>query len=162
MEQIKECYTRPVSLFLSLIHKIIGYVAKNYYGFESHARLGLQLTVWFALCAIPVGFLRGTLVQTNGLIIFFAIFTGSAAAQTSLLGNWPTANHLSQDMTMVKSLLSLLLAGSASMATAEVVKLNEDNYKEKTEGKTVFLKMFAPWVRRRWWGVTVRCADVSF
>jgi hypothetical protein len=31
----------------------------------------------------------------------------------------------------------------------DVVQLTADNYDELTDGKTVFLKFFAPWVRRR-------------
>jgi hypothetical protein len=30
----------------------------------------------------------------------------------------------------------------------DVIQLTPDNYDEMTDGKTVFLKFFAPWVRR--------------
>ena len=43
--------------------------------------------------------------------------------------------------------LLLLLATMAMEATAfEVTRLTYDNYDELTEGKTVFIKFFAPWV----------------
>lgn len=34
----------------------------------------------------------------------------------------------------------------ASVEAFDVVSLTPDNYDEMTEGKTVFLKFFAPWV----------------
>jgi hypothetical protein len=42
--------------------------------------------------------------------------------------------------------LLVLSALFSSGCSASVLKLTDDDYKEKTEGKTVFLKMFAPWV----------------
>lgn len=56
-------------------------------------------------------------------------------------------------VTMMKSSLASLLlvcSSAASLASAEVLKLDEDNYRTLTEGKTVFLKMFAPWVSPIW------------
>jgi hypothetical protein len=41
---------------------------------------------------------------------------------------------------------ALTLAFSASAAAYEVISLTPDNYDEMTDGKTVFLKFFAPWV----------------
>jgi hypothetical protein len=46
---------------------------------------------------------------------------------------------------MPKSLL-VLAAISWSPVSAAVVKLINNDYKEKTDGKTVFIKAFAPWV----------------
>ena len=43
-------------------------------------------------------------------------------------------------------LLALLWAGTAAASSFEVPSLTPDNFDEMTEGKTVFLKFFAPWV----------------
>jgi hypothetical protein len=40
-----------------------------------------------------------------------------------------------------------LLALAASASAFDVPSLTPENYDEKTEGKTVFIKFFAPWVR---------------
>ena len=42
--------------------------------------------------------------------------------------------------------LSALLAFAATASAYDVVSLTEENYAELTDGKTVFLKFFAPWV----------------
>jgi thiol-disulfide isomerase/thioredoxin len=47
--------------------------------------------------------------------------------------------------TMMKLFMSLLLLLQASFASAKVVSLTVDNIVEKTEGKTIFVKFFAPW-----------------
>jgi hypothetical protein len=41
--------------------------------------------------------------------------------------------------------LSLTLLALATTANASVPSLTPDNYDELTDGKTVFLKFFAPW-----------------
>ena len=43
-------------------------------------------------------------------------------------------------------LLALLCAGSAAASSFEVPSLTPDNFDDMTEGKTVFIKFFAPWV----------------
>jgi hypothetical protein len=46
----------------------------------------------------------------------------------------------------MKFSLALTLAFAASAAAAGVPSLTPDNYDELTDGKTVFIKFFAPWV----------------
>lgn len=41
---------------------------------------------------------------------------------------------------------SLISALAAVSGAADVPSLTSNNYKEMTDGKTVFLKFFAPWV----------------
>jgi hypothetical protein len=41
---------------------------------------------------------------------------------------------------------AVLLSALATAAAYEVPSLTPDNYDELTDGKTVFLKFFAPWV----------------
>lgn len=48
---------------------------------------------------------------------------------------------------------ALLLA----TACADVPSLTPDNYDEMTAGKTVFIKFFAPWVRRTTVMVSIVC-----
>jgi hypothetical protein len=51
-------------------------------------------------------------------------------------------------MVFVRSILDLLVfATLASLASCEVVDLTVANYDTKTEGKTVFIKLYPPWVR---------------
>jgi hypothetical protein len=38
-----------------------------------------------------------------------------------------------------------ILATAAAVANAEVASLTPDNYDALTDGKTVFIKFFAPW-----------------
>jgi len=42
---------------------------------------------------------------------------------------------------------AFLLAFAASASAFDVPSLTPENYDEMTDGKTVFLKFFAPWVR---------------
>jgi hypothetical protein len=42
--------------------------------------------------------------------------------------------------------LAAILAFAASASAYDVVSLTAENYDELTDGKTVFLKFFAPWV----------------
>ena len=42
---------------------------------------------------------------------------------------------------------ALLLAFAASASAFDVPSVTPENYDELTDGKTVFLKFFAPWVR---------------
>lgn len=42
--------------------------------------------------------------------------------------------------------IATLLAFVASASAYDVVSLTEENYAELTDGKTVFIKFFAPWV----------------
>lgn len=46
---------------------------------------------------------------------------------------------------------------SFQITSAAVLQLNDENFKAKTDGKTVFLKMFAPWVRENGWGWHICC-----
>jgi hypothetical protein len=46
---------------------------------------------------------------------------------------------------MMKLFMSLLLLLQASVASAEVLSLTGENMLELTEGKSVFIKFFAPW-----------------
>jgi thiol-disulfide isomerase/thioredoxin len=46
---------------------------------------------------------------------------------------------------MMKLFMSLLLLLQASVASAKVVSLTVENIFEKTEGKSIFVKFFAPW-----------------
>jgi thioredoxin-like negative regulator of GroEL len=46
---------------------------------------------------------------------------------------------------MMKLFLSLLLLLQASVASAKVLSLTYDNLYEVTEGKSIFVKFFAPW-----------------
>jgi hypothetical protein len=46
----------------------------------------------------------------------------------------------------MKSSFAVLLAVLASASAYDVVSLTADNYAEMTDGKTVFIKFFAPWV----------------
>jgi len=50
--------------------------------------------------------------------------------------------------TMLKPIVSIAaaIAVMSDSAAGAVTSLTEDNYRKLTEGKTVFLKMFAPWV----------------
>ena len=41
--------------------------------------------------------------------------------------------------------LSLLLTALAAASQSSAIELTPDNYDTETEGKTVFLKFFAPW-----------------
>jgi hypothetical protein len=46
----------------------------------------------------------------------------------------------------MKLSISLLLLLQASVASAEVLSLDGSNIMELTEGKSIFIKFFAPWV----------------
>jgi hypothetical protein len=46
----------------------------------------------------------------------------------------------------MKSTAALLLALAASASAFEPLSLTPENYDESVEGKTVFIKFFAPWV----------------
>jgi hypothetical protein len=47
--------------------------------------------------------------------------------------------------SMMKLFLSLLLLLQASVASAKVLSLTIENIFEETEGKSIFVKFFAPW-----------------
>ena len=49
-------------------------------------------------------------------------------------------------MTIKMKSAAVLAVLSLRLALGEVLQLTEANYVDMTEGKTVFLKMFAPWV----------------
>jgi hypothetical protein len=48
----------------------------------------------------------------------------------------------------MKFVIALALALAASVNAFDVPSLTPDNYDELTDGKTVFIKFFAPWVSR--------------
>jgi F0F1-type ATP synthase alpha subunit len=45
----------------------------------------------------------------------------------------------------MKLFLSLLALATATTSAADVPSLTPDNYDSVTDGKTVFIKFFAPW-----------------
>jgi hypothetical protein len=46
----------------------------------------------------------------------------------------------------MKFTAAITLAFAASVSAYDVPSLTPDNYESVTEGKTVFIKFFAPWV----------------
>jgi hypothetical protein len=58
--------------------------------------------------------------------------------------------------------LALTLAFAASAAAYDVASLTPDNYDEITDGKTVFIKFFAPWVSCALSFFSVTCDPISY
>ena len=51
-----------------------------------------------------------------------------------------------KDFTTMRFAAALLLVALGSAAAFDVPSLTPSNYDEMTDGKTVFIKFFAPWV----------------